>query len=109
MAKTFAIADTVGGTTGKADVGEVVTYTFTVTNTGNVPMTGISVADVHVGVTIPAGSVSGETLVSDGPLAPTTNSTDATANNGTWSVLQPGAVVKFTWTHTVTQAEFDAG
>jgi uncharacterized repeat protein (TIGR01451 family) len=109
MTKSFAIADVIGGTAGKADLGEIVTYTFTVTNTGNVPMSNVSVADVHEGVTIPAGSVANESLFSDGPLAPGTTSTDAALNNGTWTTLQPGAVVKFTWTHAVTQAEVDGG
>ena len=115
MVKTFAIADIVapGNTAGKADVGETVTYTFTVSNVGNVAMTNITVADFHFGSLIPAGSVTNETLVSDGPLlaGPPAGpaSTDATINNATWSVLQPGAVVKFTWSHVVTQAEFDAG
>ena len=90
---------------GTAGLGDTVTYTYTVTNTGNVPMTGIAIADVHAGSVVTAAS---ETLVSEGPLgAPA--STDATANNGTWSLLQPGAKVKFTWTYVVTQANIDAG
>ena len=109
IVKTFAIADVGGGTAGKADLGEVVTYTYTVTNTGNVAMTNVSIADVHAGVAVPAGTIASEALISDGPLAPGTTSTDATANNGVWSVLQPGAKIKFTWTHVTTQAEIDAG
>ncbi len=41
-----------------ADVGETVDYTFTVTNTGNVTVTGIAVSDPKVGtVTCPSEPV----------------------------------------------------
>jgi uncharacterized repeat protein (TIGR01451 family) len=109
IVKTFVLADVGGGTAAKADVGEIITYTYTVKNDGNVPITNVTISDTHEGAPVPAASITGDALVSDGPLAPGTTSTDATANNGIWSVLQPGATIKFTYTHTVTQAEFDAG
>lgn len=93
---------------GKADVGDKVVYTYTVSNTGNVATTAVKISDTHEGTLLAAGVVANESLVSDGPLAPGTTSSDA-SNNGTWDTLQPGAVVKFTYTHTVTQAEVDAG
>ncbi len=111
IVKTFALADVPGGTANKADVGEVITYTYTVTNIGNVAMTNVSINDVHAGTPIPAGTIKSETLVTDGPLAgatPALTSTDAT-NDGKWDLLQPGATIKFTLQHTVTQAEVDAG
>jgi large repetitive protein len=109
ITKTAVLNDVSGGTTGKADVNETITYTYVVRNTGNVTMTGINVADTHEGSALPAGTVANETLTSDGPLAPGQTSTDALANNGTWSVLRPGAVVTFTYVHTVTQAEINNG
>jgi uncharacterized repeat protein (TIGR01451 family) len=109
IVKTFVLADVAGGTAAKADVGEFITYTYSVKNDGNVPITNVTITDTHEGAPVPAASITGDALVSDGPLAPGTTSTDATANNGIWSVLQPGATIKFTYTHTVTQAEFDAG
>ena len=90
-------------------VGDTIVYTYTVTNTGNVPFTSVSINDTHEGAAVPAGTIIGETLVSDGPLAPGSTSTDTVVNNGIWSVLQPGAVIKFTWNHIVTQTEFDGG
>jgi uncharacterized repeat protein (TIGR01451 family) len=115
LVKSFSIADNVGGTAGKADVGEVVTYTYKVKNVGNVAMTGIQISDLHVVTTVTSPvSMLNETILvgDDGPLAgasPAVPSTDAIPTNGIWSILQPGATVTFTWTHTVTQAEFDAG
>ncbi|MCB1381781.1 MAG: DUF11 domain-containing protein [Notoacmeibacter sp.] len=98
-------------TAGPVNVGDTITYTYTVTNTGNVAITDVSITDTHEGVAITAGLIASESLTSDGPLASQTNaitSSDATASDGTWSLLQPGAVVTFTYVHTVTQAEFDA-
>lgn len=77
------IADTSGIALG-AVVGDVIPYTFVVTNTGNVTLTGITLADVLPGVTI-----------SGGPIAS----------------LAPGAVdgTTFTATYTVTAADIAAG
>ena len=106
--KTALLNDVGGGTTGKADLGETITYKYAVTNTGNVAMTGISINDIHAGVALAAGLVTGETLTTPGPLGAGASS-DATASNGVWSVLAPGATVTFTYTHTVTQAEINNG
>jgi len=68
--------------TSYTSVGDVLTYKFTVTNSGNVPLTGIVLSD-------PNATVAG------GPL----------------SSLAPGAVnaATFTASHIVTQADVDAG
>jgi uncharacterized repeat protein (TIGR01451 family) len=93
---------------GKADLGDKIVYSYAVTNTGNVTITGVTVGDVHEGAALAPGTVANETLTSDGPLAPGSTSTDA-ANNGSWDTMRPGAVVTFTYTHTVTQAEINGG
>ena len=67
------------------EVGDIITYTYAVENTGNVNMTGVSVSDVHSG----SGTLS----------AITPASVD----------LAPGAMQDFTATYTVTQADIDAG
>jgi hypothetical protein len=87
--------------------GQVVTYTYTVKNTGNVPLTGITVADVHNGVG-PNPTPGTETLpVIGGDVAPLGDSTDAVANNALWSVLGRGDTITFTATYTVQQADVD--
>ena len=94
-----------------AEVDETITYTYTVTNTGNVPLTDISIADIHEDVSLASGDVTSEALLTEGPLSTTTGatSTDATANDGVWDILQPEAVITFTYEHTVTQDEVDNG
>ncbi|NBO90856.1 MAG: hypothetical protein EBV06_00840 [Planctomycetia bacterium] len=69
---------------GLPDVGEMVHYTFTVTNTGNVTLKSVTVADTVGGVTVSGGSI-----VS----------------------LAPGAVdsTTFTGTYSLTQSDIDAG
>jgi hypothetical protein len=107
IAKSFVFT-TDTGTLTKADVGDVITYTYVVTNTGNVSITSLSINDIHEGVAL-SGQPANETLTSDGPLAPGTVSSDSVANNAVYSTIRPGATVTFTYVHTVTQAEVDAG
>lgn len=116
ISKTFVLAKAGGNlVAGKAELGDTITYTYAVTNVGNVAMTGVTVKDMHgtpqvqVGTGALVPGITGETLISDGPLAPGTVSSDAGAADGTYDTLQPGAVVNFTWAHVVTQAEVDNG
>ena len=67
-------------------VGEVITYTYVVENTGNVTLTSVSVSDVHSGA---------------GPLGAITPASVAS--------LAVGDSVTFTADYTVTQADIDAG
>ncbi|WP_143571037.1 DUF11 domain-containing protein [Tessaracoccus sp. ZS01] len=66
-------------------VGDLVTYTFLATNTGNVTLTDVTITDPLPGMS---------TLVCD-PAQPTT--------------LDPGESMECTATYTVTQADLDAG
>jgi large repetitive protein len=77
--------------------GTLVTYTYTVTNSGNVPITNVTLADTHNGV--------------PGALVPafvsfTTNTGSTNAGNNI-TLLQPGDVATFTATYTVTQNDVD--
>ena len=99
-------------TAGPVSVGQIITYTYTVANTGTVPLQNIAVRDMHgtpaVQVPVGAGGIAGEVLTIAGPSGAAA-SPDSVANNGVWSTLAPGATVRFTYTHTVTQAEIDNG
>ncbi len=109
IAKTWAFV--VGPTgdvngNGLADVGDLVRYSYTVTNTGNVALTAVSVNDVHEGAALPAGTATNETQVSAGPFG--TNAT-GTANDGVWATFTPASVIRFFYTHTVNITEFNNG
>ena len=89
-----------------AEAGETVTYTYTVTNSGNVTLSNIALVDLH---TSTAGTVTqtiaGDLLITDADEQD--NSVDATADGG-WDSLGPNDVVTFTSTYVVTQDDIDA-
>ncbi|MCF6262897.1 MAG: hypothetical protein L3J24_04845 [Xanthomonadales bacterium] len=66
------------------NAGDTISYAFTVTNTGNVTLTGITLTDAIPGVTISGGTI---------------------------ATLAPGAIdsTTFTGTYTLTQADINAG
>ena len=80
-------------------VGDTVTYTFAVTNTGNVDLTGVSVDDTQQP---PAGSLT------TGPTCQSLSGPSGTCSGSSTS-LAPGQSASFTATYTVTQADLDHG
>jgi hypothetical protein len=85
-------------------VGDVVTYRYDVSNTGNVTMSNVGVSDSHNGHgTLPVPG--GEVILTDAGTP--SDSTDATAANGQWSSLAPADTVRFTATYTVNQTDVD--
>jgi Domain of unknown function DUF11 len=84
--------------------GTLVTYTYTVQNTGNQVVTNISLTDAHLG-SGPGPVPLNETLTTDAGTA--NDSTDSTPNDGQWSTLAPGDVITLTATYTITQNDVD--
>ncbi len=78
-------------------VGQVVTYTFTVANTGNVTLTGVGVTDVP---TAPAGGVTPDCQSLSNPTG---------TCSGATTTLVPGQIATFTGDYTVTQEDIDNG
>jgi uncharacterized repeat protein (TIGR01451 family) len=108
VVKTKVLDDTNGTVATKAEVGEIINYTYAVTNNGNVAIQNISITDLHEGANLAAGTVKNEALTTAGPMSGSVDSTSP-LNNGVWTTIQPGATVTFTYAHTVTQAEVDGG
>jgi hypothetical protein len=93
----------VADTAGPVALNDVITYTYTVTNSGNTTITGISLSEAFNGYGA-APAPGAEALTND--VAPLGDSTDAAAN-GSWDTIGPGDAVTFTATYTVTQQDVD--
>lgn len=89
---------------GQAGAGDVVRYTFTVSNSGNVTVTGVSVTETAFNGAAALPAPSGETLSTD--VLPAGDSTDA-ATDGIWDTLAPGDTVTLTTDYTVQQQDVD--
>ena len=90
---------------GVAVVDQVITYTYTATNSGNVTLNALSVVDTHSSAAgTVALTVGSEAIATD--TAPVNDSTDA-ASNGTWDSLAPGDSITFSAQYTVTQDDVD--
>jgi Domain of unknown function (DUF4347) len=90
-------------TSGPVQVGQIISYTYSVTNTGNVAFVNVYVGDVHHGYGPPPLPLN-ETLTTD--VVPIGDSFDA-ASDGHWDTLGPGDTLTFTSSYAVVQADID--
>jgi uncharacterized repeat protein (TIGR01451 family) len=90
--------------TSDAAAGDVITYTYAVTNTGNTRLFDVTVSDTQTssGGTS-ALTIAGDTLTDNG----TTGDSPDGQGAGIWGTLAPRDVVTFTSTYTVTQDDID--
>ena len=88
------------GGDGTADAGDTISYTFDITNTGNVNLRNVVLSDNIVTPGLPALGVGGDVL----PLG---DSTDTAAPG--WFNLGPGDTIRQTAVYTLTPADVDAG
>ena len=96
--------DKTASTSGPVNAGHAITYTYRITNTGNVAVNNISIAELFNGYGTDPVPLN-EVLVSD--AAPAGDSSNGTTNDGVWQSLGPGDVMTFTAPYTVVQADID--
>ncbi len=104
--KTWAFAP--GGdilNNGTADLNDIIRYTFETTNNGNVSVSTVDVVETAFSGSGSSVIPANETVSID--VAPLNDSTDATVNDGIWSLLRPGDAVRFVGNYTVVQADID--
>ena len=85
-----------------ADLGDTITYTYAVTNTGNITLDNVTISDVHNGAGS-LSSVTNEVLTNTSGL-----SVNATVNDGVVNNLSPGDSASFQTTYIVQQGDVDA-
>ncbi|PWQ98013.1 DUF7507 domain-containing protein [Leucothrix arctica] len=86
-----------------AVLGDVITYTYTVNNIGELTIEDVTVSDAHSGSGT-LSAIAGDSIIAN----PNGLSTDASAD-GSIDSLSPGGSATFTATYTITQDDIDAG
>ena len=112
IVKTWAFAP--GGdanNNGSVDPGDVIAYTYTVTNNGNVTLKDVAVTDLHDGVGAAPVILTPVTVTTDNGSAPAgtlNDSSDTGSADNDWDIFGPGDVITFTSTYTVVPGDLTA-
>jgi hypothetical protein len=93
-----------GNVSTRLEVGDVVTYSYNVTNTGNTTLTDINPEDSHNGASALADPSSPSLFTDNAPSGDTVDDNPAA---DIWGTLGVGDVVRFTSTYVITQADVD--
>jgi|GEM_PF-1493678 len=96
LVKTFVLDREVTGGAGRVDAGDQVTYTFKVTNRGNITLTGVRLSEIDF-------SGTGNYRLPDDAVF-----VSATEGNAAGRLI-PGETATYTLTYTLTQEDIDAG
>jgi hypothetical protein len=104
ISKVASAPGFITGNVQQAPVGTVVTYTYMITNAGNVTIDDVLITDVHNGAGPPPVPANEALTTDNGTMG---DSTDAVSNDGIWSTLSPGDIISFTDQYIVTQLDVD--
>jgi large repetitive protein len=109
VVETMVITTDVNGN-GKADPGDIITYTYKVTNIGNVTLKDVIPTQTNDGLGTTPVMVVPTTYVDNGSAAAGTlgDSSDAVTSDNKWGVLGPADIITFKSTYTVTAADITA-
>lgn len=87
-------------------VGQIISYTYTITNNGNVDISDLSLSDDHNGSGTPPMPDANTAVLTD--TAPMGDSVNTVTADGDWDVLGPGDVLTIQATYIVTQNDIDS-
>ena len=96
---------------GNVDIGDTVRYTYTITNSGNVTLQNVTLADAHAGVgaalafTYPASYTDNGTNPG-GPTGTLSDSSNVGWGDSDWDVLGPKDVIVATSVYTIVSGDF---